>query len=92
MIVPPERLNIDTNAIALLPLGDIRLDRLENSKIIDRGRPQIRSRAVNITAYLCSELFQPSYLLRRRLPLVSLSQTLFERLEAQRQPVTVWPM
>ena len=85
-IVSPERLNIDTNAIALLPLRNVGFDRFENSEVVDRRRPQVRSRAMNITAYLCSELFQPSYLLGCRLSVASFGQSLLECLEAERQP------
>ena len=64
-IVSPERLNVDTNAITLLPFRNIGFDRPENSEIIDRRRPQVRRGAMNVTADLCRKL---SAILPARLP------------------------
>ena len=85
-IIPPERLNIDTNAITLLPFRNIGFDRPENSEIIDRRRPQVRRGTMNVTAYLCRKLFQPSYLLGCRRSVVSLGQSLLECFQAEGQP------
>ena len=72
-VVSAESLDIDPNAITLLPLRDIGFDRSENPEIVDRRRPQVRRRAMNVATDLGSELFQPAYLLGRRLCVAALA-------------------
>ena len=91
-IISPERLNIDTNAITLLPFRNIGFDRPENSEVIDRRRPQVRCGAMNVTADLCRELFQPSYLLGCRRCVRPLANPCSSAFRPRDNPVTVWPI
>ena len=71
--------------IALPPFRDVGPDGSEKSQIVDSGRPQVRSRAMDVTTDIGSKRLEPAYLLGCSGSIAAVGKPLFERFQAQRQ-------